>query len=299
MIVLCYNILGEKMNGIILVNKEKGMTSHDVVAKIKRIMSVKKIGHAGTLDPLATGLLVVMINEATKLSNYLMAEEKKYQAEIIIGVGTDTEDSDGNIIDRKTVKKIDDVDQVLKSLIGELEQVPPMYSAIKVDGKKLYELARAGKMVERKSRIIEIYDLKRTSEIEYFNNCARFSFIAEVSKGTYIRSLCVEIGKRLGYPAHMSSLNRISSGTLSINDSATISDIEDGNYRLINMVESLRKYPIVSVNESLKNKILNGVPLDFGEINSKENLVVLVYNNELLAIYRLENGKYRAERVWN
>lgn len=287
------------MNGIILVNKEKGMTSHDVVAKIKRIMKVKKIGHAGTLDPLATGLLVVMINEATKLSNYLMEEEKTYQAEIIIGVGTDTEDSDGNIIDRKVVKEIDNVDQVLKSLIGKQEQVPPMYSAIKVDGKKLYELARAGQTIERNSRTIEIYDLKRISEIEYFNEYVKFSFIAEVSKGTYLRSLCVEIGKRLGYPAHMNNLNRITSGALHIDDSATIRDIELGNYRLISMVDSLRKYPIISVSEALKNKILNGVALGLTELNSKDNLVVLVFKNELLAIYRLEKGKYRAERVWN
>lgn len=287
------------MNGIILVNKEKGMTSHDVVAKIKRIMKVKKIGHAGTLDPLATGLLVVMINEATKLSNYLMEEEKTYQAEIIIGVGTDTEDSDGNIIDRKAVKEIDNVDQVLKSLIGKQEQVPPMYSAIKVDGKKLYELARAGQTIERNSRTIEIYDLKRISEIEYFNEYVKFSFIAEVSKGTYLRSLCVEIGKRLGYPAHMNNLNRITSGALHIDDSATIRDIELGNYRLISMVDSLRKYPIISVSEALKNKILNGVALGLTELNSKDNLVVLVFKNELLAIYRLEKGKYRAERVWN
>lgn len=287
------------MNGIILVNKEKGMTSHDLVAKIKRIMKVKKIGHAGTLDPLATGLLVVMINEATKLSNYLMEEEKTYQAEIIIGVGTDTEDSDGNIIDRKVVKEIDNVDQVLKSLIGKQEQVPPMYSAIKVDGKKLYELARAGQTIERNSRTIEIYDLKRISEIEYFNEYVKFSFIAEVSKGTYLRSLCVEIGKRLGYPAHMNNLNRITSGALHIDDSATIRDIELGNYRLISMVDSLRKYPIISVSEALKNKILNGVALGLTELNSKDNLVVLVFKNELLAIYRLEKGKYRAERVWN
>jgi len=287
------------MNGILLVNKQKGMTSHDVIAKIKRILQVKKIGHAGTLDPLATGLLVVMINEATKLSNYLMEDEKEYVAEVVIGESTDTEDSEGQVLDKAIVNSLEDVDTVLESLTGQLEQVPPMYSAIKHEGKKLYQLAREGKTIERASRIVEIVNIKRTSEIEYFDNKAKFTFSSKVSKGTYIRTLCVEIGNRLGYPAHMSNLNRVGSGVLSIKDSYTINDIAEGNYKLIPMLDSLKKFKIIDVSNGLRDRILNGVMINESEIDTKEEIVVFSSEDKLIGIYKKKESNYRAERVWN
>ena len=140
------------MNGIIIVDKPKTWTSHDVINKIKRILKAKKIGHAGTLDPDATGVLVVLLNEATKLSDYLIADEKEYEFEIVIGESTETEDASGNIIDEKKVDQLENVDEVLNSLIGQLEQVPPMYSSVHVEGRKLYEYAREGLTIERKAR---------------------------------------------------------------------------------------------------------------------------------------------------
>ncbi|HEY8395643.1 MAG TPA: tRNA pseudouridine(55) synthase TruB, partial [Bacilli bacterium] len=176
------------MNGILLVYKEKGMTSNAVIQKIKKILQVKKIGHAGTLDPLATGLLVVLINGATKLSNYLLNQEKEYLAEITIGIATSTEDAEGEIIACKEVSESLDPDPILRSLIGKRLQVPPLYSALKKDGKKLYEYAREGVEVERKAREIEIYALERRSPVRYENGTAKFSFYCKVSKGTYIRT---------------------------------------------------------------------------------------------------------------
>ncbi|MDD2493524.1 MAG: tRNA pseudouridine(55) synthase TruB, partial [Bacilli bacterium] len=176
------------MDGIVLINKEQGLTSQDVVSRVKRLLNLKKVGHAGTLDPLATGVVVVLLEEATKLSNYLLNEEKVYEAEITIGVATDTEDATGKIIDSKKVLPIEiaAIDRVLADLVGELEQIPPMFSAIKTSGKKLYELARQGLSIPRAARRIEIRSLTRTSEAFYEQDVLKFSFITRVTKGTYI-----------------------------------------------------------------------------------------------------------------
>lgn len=287
------------MDGILLINKEKGITSQDAISKVKRIIKVKKIGHAGTLDPLATGLLVVMVNGATKLSNYLMAAKKEYVAEIFIGRSTDTLDSEGNVLEEKRVDKSLNIDDVLNSFLGKSKQIPPMYSAIKQDGKKLYELARRGIEVERDARDIEIEEIERISGIINDDGFVRFSFRVVVSKGTYVRTLCEDIGKKIGYPAHMTNLVRTKIGSLSVLDSSTIEDIECGNYKYINMEEALKGYNIIDVDENLYKLIINGVELDKDLVNRCEDLVVFTYNNKLIGIYKNIDGKYKAERVWN
>lgn len=287
------------MDGILLINKEKGITSQDAISKVKRIIKVKKIGHAGTLDPLATGLLVVMVNGATKLSNYLMAAKKEYVAEIFIGRSTDTLDSEGNVLEEKKVEESIEVDKVLNSFLGKSKQIPPMYSAIKQDGKKLYELARRGIEVEREARDIEIEEIERINEIINDDGFVRFSFRVVVSKGTYVRTLCEDIGKKLGYPAHMMNLVRTKIGSLSVLDSYTTEDIECGNYQYINMEEALKEYYIIDVDENLYKLIINGVEVDKEYVNTNEEMVVFTYKNKLIGIYKNINGKYKAERVWN
>lgn len=284
------------MNGIILVNKEKGLTSHDVISKIKKILKVKKIGHAGTLDPQATGLLVVMLNSATKLSNYLISSKKEYIAEILIGKSTDTLDSEGEIVEEKEVNYNFDIDDILKTFLGKSLQIPPMYSAIKKDGKKLYELARKGMEVERTSRDIEVYEIERISGINYAGGLLSFSFRVVCSKGTYIRTLCEDIGKKLNYPAHLKSLNRTKIANLKLEDSFTLKEIENNQYKLIPMIDALSGYPIIAVDEKTSKLILNGVELNY-EI--EEDLLIFTFNNELIGIYKKNNGKYKAERIWN
>jgi tRNA pseudouridine55 synthase len=286
------------MNGILLINKVSGMTSNAVIQKIKRILKVKKIGHAGTLDPLATGLLVVLINEATKLSNYLLNQDKEYLGEIVLGLATDTEDATGEIIAKQTVTKIADPDAALRALVGKREQIPPMYSALKKDGKKLYELAREGKTIEREPREVEIYALERRSPVTYENGLAKFSFYCKVSKGTYVRTLCTEIGTKLGLPAHMSRLERLASGSFRLDDAVSLADVEAGDYRLISMVDAL-DFPKVEVDDTLAAKIKNGNILPAQLVGSKEPLLVFKQKDRLLAIYKYKEGKYYAERVWN
>lgn len=273
------------------------MSSNAVIQQIKKTLGIKKIGHAGTLDPFATGLLVVLLNEATKISDYLLNQDKEYAGEVTLGIATDTEDSTGKVISEALVKVPLEVDPVLVSLHGKQKQYPPMYSAIKIDGKKLYQLARAGKIVEREEREVDIDELVRISDVFFEEGRARFSFRARVSKGTYIRSLAVEIGRRLGYPAHLSRLERIRSGSFSLNEAATLADLETGNYRIINMLEALKNYPQIEVDPELKGKVLNGRPLS--EQFNGEALIVFKEREQLLAIYKYIEGKYRAARVWN
>lgn len=287
------------MNGILVVNKPVGLSSHQVIQIIKRTLKIKKIGHAGTLDPLASGVLIVLINEATKLSDYLMADHKSYLAGIIIGTSTDTEDSLGTILEQKKVTNLGQVDQVLYSIVGPLKQIPPMYSAIKHKGKKLYELAREGKEVTRQPRDVEIFSLERKSDIVYQDSRAHFKFETKVSKGTYIRSLCVNIGERLGYPAHMNSLVRLASGKFKIEDSFTLEEISKGQFKIISMLEAMNNYPVVDLDENLYFKSKHGQKISQSDIMKDDDLVVLQYEQKLVAIYKKEDNIYKAERVWN
>lgn len=294
----------DQINGIILVNKPDGWTSQDVLSKLKRHFHIDKIGHAGTLDPLATGVLVVLLGTSTKLSDYLLSDEKQYECEILIGKSSDTEDITGNILETKQIEKIGNIDDILQGLIGTLEQEPPMYSSVRYNGRKLYELARDGVVVEREKRIIKIKDIKRTSELNYNNDgTCQFSFKTLVSKGTYIRTLCVEIGLRLGYPALMTKLKRIKSGQFLIDNCYELSDILNDKYTILSNYEAIKnKKNIVIINEYLYNRVINGMKI---RVDSNYDFIYLVYNNNLVGIYEkddsynINNKSYKAKRVWN
>ena len=207
------------MDGILVVDKPADWTSHDVVDFVRKRFHIKKAGHSGTLDPLATGVLVLLLGRSTKLAKKFMEEDKEYQATLTLGIKTDTSDSYGNILEKKEGFCVsrEDAEKVFKEFVGELVQVPPMVSAIRHKGKRLYELARQGKVVERKPRNIRVYEL----EILGFN-FPEVSFRVKCSKGTYIRTLCEEIGEKLGCGAHLSMLRRIMSGELSLNKAVAI-----------------------------------------------------------------------------
>lgn len=212
------------MDGIININKPKGFTSHDVVAKLRGILKTKKIGHTGTLDPDAVGVLPICVGKGTKVADMLTATEKEYLAEVTLGSKTDTQDASGTVIATHEVNVTEeDIYRVAEKFVGESEQIPPMYSAIKQDGKKLYELARSGIEVERAPRPITIHEIE-VMGIDLKNQT--FSMRVACSKGTYIRTLCQDIGDELGCYAHMSALTRTRSGRFSLEDSLTLEEVE-------------------------------------------------------------------------
>ena len=213
------------MNGVINVNKPLGVTSHDVVYRLRKMLSIKKIGHTGTLDPDASGVLPMCIGRATKVADMLTAQDKQYIAEVTLGSATDTLDKSGVVTETADVNvSNEDIKAVVHEFIGDIEQIPPMYSAIKIDGKKLYELAREGKEVERASRKVRIDNIE-ILEIDLENK--RFTMKVDCSKGTYIRTLCDDIGRRLGCFAHMSALERTKSGRFDISKAYTLEEIEE------------------------------------------------------------------------
>lgn len=273
------------MEGILIINKPKGYTSQDVVSKVKKILNVKKAGHTGTLDPLATGVLPIMIGNYTKLSKYLIEHNKTYLARIKLGEKRDTGDEEGKIIETREVLQDnldkEKIERVLKSFCGRQKQIPPMYSAIKVNGKKLYEYAREGKEVEIPEREIEIYNIKlkninsEKKEIEFEVNC---------SKGTYIRVLCENIAECLGTIGYMSFLKRIRVDRFVINKAITLEELEKNSdnkvfleENLINMDEIFKELPYIVLNNRKKELFLNGVMLTFEEKDGLYN----IYNNEI------------------
>lgn len=273
------------MEGILIINKPKGYTSQDVVSKVKKILNVKKAGHTGTLDPLATGVLPIMIGNYTKLSKYLIEHDKTYLARIKLGEKRDTGDEEGKIIETREVLQDnldkEKIENVLKSFCGRQKQIPPMYSAIKVNGKKLYEYAREGKKVEIPEREIEIYNIKlkninsEKKEIEFEVNC---------SKGTYIRVLCENIAECLDTIGYMSFLKRIRVDKFVINKAITLEELEKNSdnkvfleENLINMDEIFKELPYIVLNNRKKELFLNGVMLTFEEKDGLYN----IYNNEI------------------
>jgi tRNA pseudouridine55 synthase len=205
--------------GILLVDKPQGITSHDVVDKIRRLYSTRRVGHAGTLDPMATGLLIILVGKATKASQYLMSQEKEYIGQATLGATTDSQDADGEITETKPVPEISEqqIKDVLKSMLGDQHQIPPMHSAKKVGGKKLYELARKGIEIEREPRFIRInlFNLEGWSS-------PNIQFRVQCTKGTYVRTLAFDIGHKLGPGAHLSMLRRTSSGNLNVDKAYTL-----------------------------------------------------------------------------
>lgn len=259
------------MQGILIINKPKEYTSQDVVSKVKKILNIKKAGHTGTLDPMATGVLPILLGNYTKLSKYLIEHDKTYIAKIKLGEKKDTGDSEGitteeSYVSEKCFEK-NNIEETLKRFLGKQKQVPPVYSAIKVNGKKLYEYAREGKNVNIEPRDIEIYDIflknifEQTKEIEIQVSC---------SKGTYIRVLCENIAEKLGTVGYMSSLERIKVDRFSLNDALTFDElevikdkIEILNKKLVKMEDLFNTLPKITLNKRKQELFLNGVKLTY------------------------------------
>lgn len=256
------------MKGLIVFDKPKGITSHDLVYIVRKKLNIKKVGHTGTLDPMATGVLVICVGEATKVSEYILSSDKEYFAGIKLGILTDSYDMDGNILEKEDVKVFkDEILKVLEKFTGNLTQLPPKYSAIKVNGKKLYEYAREGKEVEVKSRNVEIYN----NELVDFNGKDEFTINVDVSKGTYIRSLAYDIGKELNTNATLSSLRRTRTGEFRIEDAITVDEFKDMSIEeitslMIPMDKALLDLKKISINKNYKKFMLNG---RFYKLNKK------------------------------
>lgn len=216
------------MDGILAVWKPEGWTSHDVVAKVRRLLKLKRVGHTGTLDPMVTGVLPLCLGRSTRVVEYVQERPKAYEAVLRLGIATDTEDLTGEIIECKPVGTLDEaqIKEVLRQFLGTISQVPPMFSAVKVDGKRLYELAREGKTVERKSREVTIHDISLL-KADLSGDEPEFTFSVVCSKGTYIRTLCVDIGRALGLPATMAKLTRTMSGGITAEGCLTLEQIAE------------------------------------------------------------------------
>ena len=275
---------------IINVCKEKNMTSRDVVNIISKHLHTKKVGHTGTLDPLATGVLIVCTNNDTKLVDILTSKNKEYIATMRLGIQTDTGDITGNIIKRATNKVTkDQIIKVLNNFLGSSTQTVPIYSAVKINGKKLYEYARNGEEVTLPTREINISSIEL---LDYHDDLIKFK--VTVSKGTYIRSLIEDIGKTLQTVATMEDLVRTKQGNYKIEDSYTLEDIKNDNYKPIPLNIVLKDYHTYNLNATEYFKVKNGSKM---LLNIDDKIVTLLYNNKPIALYRKENDIYRVYKM--
>ncbi|MEK4148337.1 tRNA pseudouridine(55) synthase TruB [Robertmurraya sp. FSL W8-0741] len=291
------------MEGILPLYKPKGLTSHDCVFKLRKILRMKRIGHTGTLDPEVDGVLPICLGRATKVAEYITDAGKTYVGEVMIGFTTTTEDATGETVEENLVKKSisrAEILAVLAELSGEITQTPPMFSAVKVNGKRLYEYARQGLEVERPSRRVTIYSIDLLDEREQFEGeLIRFRFQVSCSKGTYIRTLAVMIGEKLGYPAHMSQLTRIRSASFTLDDCLTFSDIEElvetgAIVEALQPIETALYYlPKYQINDKLGEKVKNGAVLPIPEpfLNEKGPIVLEEVDGTALAIYEAHPQK--------
>ena len=284
----------ENISGVINIYKEKGFTSHDIVNIVRKKLGKIKTGHTGTLDPDAMGVLPICVGKATKLSEYIASSIKEYKAIVTLGKTTTTQDSSGEVIEERQVNcSENDILNIVNSFKGEIMQTPPMYSAIKINGKKLYELAREGKEIERKQRKITIYNIEVTKFIDKEN----FEITVLCSKGTYIRALCNDIGEKLGCGAHMSYLLRTRTGNFYIDDAIKLEDIDNilENNKLdtilISMDSILSDYKKFVVINKANKFLYNGNKISYNFVKNKENLKenekIIIYdeNNNLIGIY--------------
>lgn len=215
---------GKEMEGVLLVDKPKGLTSHDVVYRLRRKLSMKKIGHAGTLDPMATGLLIMLIGKATRISQYLISVDKVYEGEATLGIVTDSQDAEGEVMETRPVPELTEtqVREVMKGFLGDQYQTPPMHSAIKIGGVPLYKLARKGEEVEREPRFIRVVSFELMSFAP-----PKLTFTLHCTKGTYVRTIANDLGQKLGCGAHLSALRRTGSGKFKLNEGLTLGQIEE------------------------------------------------------------------------
>lgn len=290
------------MDGILIINKPKQYTSHDVVAKVKKICG-EKVGHTGTLDPMATGVLPLLLGQGTKLSKYLINHDKTYIATIQLGKKTDTLDSEGSILEERIVDgkllNKENVQRVLECQIGKQIQTPPIYSAIKVNGKKLYEYARKGVEVEIPKREIEIYNIEL---LDINEKDKTIEFRVHCSKGTYIRTLCENIAEKLGTIGYMKELNRVQVGQFNLNQAITVEELEKNkenekflNQHLITVQNFFEKYPIVELKEEKLKLFLNGVQLTN---NNDDGLYQIKVNNVVVGIGTVKNKLLKREIIY-
>lgn len=265
------------MDGIIVINKEKGCTSHDIVYKIRKMFNTK-VGHTGTLDPNATGVLPILLGKGTKISKYLIEHDKEYEVVLQLGVKTTTADEEGEIIEEKEVLKESleqlEIERILKSFIGKIEQMPPKYSAIKVNGRKLYEYARKGQEVEIKPREVEIYNIEITNiqkekkQIEFKVSC---------SKGTYIRTLCEDIAEKMRTVGYMKELKRTKVGDFNIEQAITLGQLQEKeNIKIITIEEMFKDKEEIILEDSKITLLLNGVKMNM----KKPNGIYRIYNKQ-------------------
>lgn len=279
------------MDGLILLNKDKDMTSHDLVNIVRRQINQKRVGHTGTLDPNATGLMIVAVGKSTKLVPYLQTDTKEYILKMKLGVLTDTLDIWGKVLETEEFVKPskEKLINVLNTFLGKQMQKPPMYSAIKINGQKLYNLARAGKTIEVPSRQVEIH------EIELLNYNETIEVRVVCSAGTYIRTLCLDIASKIGTTGTMTSLIRTKIGDFSLEESYTVKELRNNEFKLLEPQKALSKYPIVEYEDMAD--IENGRKI---MIETKHDLVLVKVENKLMAFYsRIEGNLFRSKRgLW-
>ena len=288
-------------DGILPIYKERGMTSHDVVFKARKILKMKKIGHSGTLDPEVDGVLLLLLGGATKVSDYAMDLGKSYRAEVCLGINTTTEDLTGEILEERTVEGIDisEIKGILKTMVGEIEQTPPIYSAVKVNGRKLYEYARRGQFdVEIPSRKVNIYNIEFIDNSEYYKD-GKFYFTIDINcgKGTYVRTIATSIGEKLNIPSTMSKLTRTSSGKITIDHCLKLADVEKCleentlENKILKKEYALEEYQFVEVPLFRAKQVMNGLRFRKNQFPDYDfsNGIVFTYNNEAIAIYYLKD----------
>ena len=288
------------MDGIIIINKPKGFTSHDVINVARKALNIKKIGHIGTLDPNATGVLPLLIGNATKVSKYLIEHNKEYVATICLGGKRSTGDAEGEIIEEDTEieKKIQkksrkDIEEILKSFLGKQEQIPPMYSAVKINGKKAYEYARKGQLVEIKPRQIEIFKIEC---LDFTGN--KLQFLVECSKGTYIRTLCEDIANKIGTVGFLQDLKRTKVDIFNIDNSITIEELKNNSNniqnRLISIEEVFLNKEKIELNERKVTLFLNGVKLSF---DKQDEIYRVYYQNQFIGLGLIKNKLLKRDVV--
>lgn len=292
------------MNGILPLWKERGMTSHDCIFHLRRILKTRKIGHTGTLDPEVDGVLPICVGAATKAAEFMTDMGKAYEGEITLGYSTETEDAHGEIVERLPITELLDasvVDAMMQTLEGTIIQVPPMYSAVKVSGRRLYEYARKGETVERPKREAVIYSFTRTSELRYNEGeqTVSWDFSVECGKGTYIRTLAVDLGKALGYPAHMSRLTRTASGPFKKENCLTLAEVQEkmdqGEIDSVFLpIESIfSEFPRFDADANVWEQIKNGAVLEAQTFVGLEDapLIAVYYEGYLVALYETHARK--------
>jgi tRNA pseudouridine55 synthase len=281
------------MDGVLAIDKPAGMTSHDVVDVVRKRLGTRKVGHAGTLDPDATGVLILGVGRATRLLSYAQEAPKSYRAVARFGASTTTQDASGDVVEQRDAEVTrEDVERELKAFIGNINQVPPMVSAVKIGGERLYEKARRGEDVERPPRPVTIYELA----LRDFEGSDPPEAMLEVvcSAGTFVRTLIHDLGRALGAGAHMAALRRTASGGFTENDLVRLDDVEAGS--LLPLIDAVRVLPQIEIDDHEAAAVRNGRPLDRSG-STAEGPVAVVKDGDLLAIYKRKGGMLAADRV--